>query len=443
MSHLQIKLTKPQSEFVQLQSECLYPLFTGGYGSGKSFTLGASSFLDALHSPNAWIGIYEPTYKLIVEVAMPYIVSFLEQYGIPYRMNKDEKVIVTDSNQLGNFRFRSMDDPSTIIGYEDYTSHVDEIDTLPKDKAQLVVDKIMGRCRQWPKGLPTDFMQWSDVTEQYEPRNKICFYSTPEGFNYTYSVWGKNTPESENYNPEYMHLKCKTSDNPFASQAYINNLTAKYTEEKAKAYLEGEWVNMVSGSVYYAYDRVAHDSKEEIKDGEVLHIGVDFNVCNMAGIVFVERNGGKTTHAVDEMIGLYDTPDLIDEIKTRYPNNQIICYPDSTGSGRDTTNASNSDIKQLRAAGFRVKARPKNPLVKDRVSCVNNAFSKQVLFVNSKNCPELVECLTQQAYDKNNKPDKSQDHDHPNDAFGYRCYYKFNRNTQPAQIIEFDFARRA
>lgn len=434
--NINLSLTKPQAEFIQLQQECLYPLFTGGYGSGKSYTMAISAFLDALHSPDAWVAIYEPTYGLIIDIAMPYIAQLLEIHNIPYQANKDEKVIITHSKQIGNFRFRSMDDPGKLVGYEVYSSHVDEIDTLDKDKASRVWDMIMGRCRQWPKNIPKKFMCFNEKTQQYEPRNKVCAYSTPEGFNFTYSVWAKNE------NPQYRHLKCKTEDNPFASQSYIDNLKEKYTEEKIKAYLEGEWVNLNSGTVYYAYDLHSHASQETIKTGENLYIGCDFNVANMSAVVFVKRDGGKTWHAVDEISGVLDTPDLVDEIQSRYPGHKIICYPDSSGSSRDTTNASTTDILQLKKAGFRVKAKSKNPLVKDRVACVNNAFSKRRLLINVSRCPNLVECLTQQAYDKGGRPDKSQGHDHLNDALGYAIYYEMNMKAQ-CQVINFDFARRA
>jgi hypothetical protein len=39
--------------------------------------------------------------------------------------------------------------------------------------------------------------------------------------------------------------------------------------------------------------------------------------------------------------------------------------------------------------------------------------------VNTDACPVLTESLEQQAYDNNGEPDKSTDHDHPNDAAGY------------------------
>jgi len=67
-----------------------------------------------------------------------------------------------------------------------------------------------------------------------------------------------------------------------------------------------------------------------------------------------------------------------------------------------------------------VKAVRANPLVKERVQSVNRLFEKGVLFINQDTCPETVEALEQQVYDRNGQPDKSQDIDHPLDALGYR-----------------------
>lgn len=98
----------------------------------------------------------------------------------------------------------------------------------------------------------------------------------------------------------------------------------------------------------------------------------------------------------------------------------IVCYPDSTGDHTHSTNASTSDIAQLRQAGFRVRANDTNPRVRNRVNAVNAAFSNARLYVDDINCPETARCLEQQAYNiTSGKPDKTAGHDHKNDSFGY------------------------
>jgi hypothetical protein len=273
----------------------------------------------------------------------------------------------------------------------------------------------------------------------------VCAYSTPEGFKFTYKTWGKNQKSDGSYiDPEYRHVKARTEDNPFVPQAYINNLKKKFSGPLIKAYLEGEWVNLTAGTVYYAYDIDHNNSEEEIIEKETLHIGMDFNVGNMCAAVFVSRNGGAEYHQVEEIHGLLDTPDIVSFIKEKWldKGHMIHVYPDASSKNRSSQNANADSLSQLKNAGFHVvKNNEKNPNVVDRVSCVNSAFTNRKLFVNATNCPNQVDCLTQQAYNKMGKPEKGNGLDDPNDAFGYFVNKKLNmRNT--FKLLNFSFAQR-
>lgn len=207
----------------------------------------------------------------------------------------------------------------------------------------------------------------------------------------------------------------------FLPPDYIQSLKDSYTEELISAYLMGEFVNLTSGTVYRNYKRALHRSMETIRDGEDLHIGQDFNVGNMASVVYVERPVGEKPgwHAVGELTGVLDTPDLITAIAAKWPGHKIHVYPDATGKSRKTVDASLSDIALLKQARFVVHARDSNPAVKDRINAVNTGYAKGRLWLNEKACPRYAEAQEQQAYDKNGLPDKTTGHDHLNDAGGY------------------------
>ena len=116
-------------------------------------------------------------------------------------------------------------------------------------------------------------------------------------------------------------------------------------------------------------------SRETIRTSEPLHIGLDFNVGQMAAVVFVLRDGDP--HAIDELTGLLDTPAMIAAIKARYEGHAIRVYPDATGGGRRSNNASESDIALLRAARFTVLAPSANPPVKNRVLAMNQLIHSE------------------------------------------------------------------
>lgn len=412
-----ISLTKCQMEFLQL--DCAFPAFFGGYGCGKSYLMSANAMFDAMHSASAVIGIYEPDYNLIRTVAVPYIERWLIEFGFTYNYNKQEHTLYTSSNQIGDFIFKSMDNPSVIVGYETYRSHVDELDTLTMDKAQEIWFKIMGRNRQRPEGVSSDHKKWSKKSKRMEHVNKISAYSTPEGFKFAYKTWVQDK------NPECKYVKGRTQDNPELTDAYIEQLKANYPEALIKAYMEGEFVNLNSGTVYNCYDRKAHESFENIRTGEPLYIGCDFNITNCSATVWVKREGGQQWHAVHELTGVYDTFEMARILKERFidKGHAVIMYPDASGHARKD-NATSSSIAILKGVGCMIRAKSKNPDVRDRIAATNRAFSQGRLYVNSSNCPTVANCFEQQSYDNNGEPDKGHGLDHQNDASTYPIAYE-------------------
>jgi PBSX family phage terminase large subunit len=420
---LDVSLTAPQAEFLSM--DCRYPLFTGGVGSGKSYAMIVSAFIDATHSPNATIAIYEPTFTHVRTIAVPKMMEFLTNQGIDFTYNKNEHQMELDCKQIGNFLFMSYDNPEMIVGFEAYRSHIDELDVVNEAQAQMAWNKIIARNRQNPKGLPESLMELNKSTGKYEAKNKVSVYSTPEGFKFTHKVWGTNKRSDGTWkNPEYKYTKVSSMSNPTLSEAYIQSLKDTYPGPLIEAYLNGDWVNMAAGTVYNCYNRIQHASTEKIRDGEQLYIGCDFNVTNQAATIWVKRNGGLEWHAVTELTGMYDTPEMIQTIKNRFAGHIINMYPDASGSARHTTNASVSDIALLKGAGFTVWARSKNPQVRDRVQATNNAFTQNRLKVNADLCPTVAKCFEQQAYDTNGNPDKKSGFDHQNDASTYPIAYE-------------------
>jgi hypothetical protein len=167
---------------------------------------------------------------------------------------------------------------------------------------------------------------------------------------------------------------------------------------------------------------------------------MDFNVTKMAATIAVWRNGNKELHVVDELKNIYDTPAMIKILKERFLGHHIICYPDASGVSRHSTNASVSDIALLQQAGFEIRAPRKNPLVKDRIIAVNQAFSSGKLYINKLLCPTVSDCLLQQAYSENGEPDKKSGKDHQNDATGYIIAYEMPVR-KPVIHIPVDYLR--
>lgn len=349
------------------------------------------------------VAYYLPTYPLIEDIAFERFPELCERKGWAYKLRKSNSPQI-EFPGAGKLIFRTMENPERIVGYEVAHSIVDELDTLAVDKARRVWSKIIARNRQ-----------------KCGMRNTVGVVTTPEGFRFVYDRWVKNGK------PGYALFKARTIDNAAnLPENYISDMQDTYSAAELAAYLEGEFVNLTAGSVYAEFDRKLNASTEQIKPKETLHIGMDFNVTNMAAVVHVLR--GDDPHAVAELTGVFDTPSMIKILKERFAEHSIMVYPDASGDSRKSVNASASDISLLSAARFRVCANSTNPRVKDRVLSVNAMIhrgGKRRYHINIQACPQLVESFEKQAYDKNGEPDKTAGFDHILDAAGYFLVYRY------------------
>lgn len=400
---MSIDVLPHQAEF--LKSNFRHTGLIGGFGCGKSHAGTWKTITKKLAMPNIDVAYYLPTYPLIKDIAYGKFTEALEQINIKYQLNKTDKEIITD---YGRIIFRSMDNPDLIVGYEVGYSLVDEADILPKEKMIAVMKKIMARNRAVYLGN----------------NNATDFVSTPEGFRFLYEFFVTKSSKDKNL------IKAKTKSNPFLPDDYIKSLEDEYTPSELEAYLNGEFVNLTAGTVYNEYNRDSNHTDREVKQGETIHVGVDFNIGKMAGIIVVIDNGSP--RAVDEVVNAYDTKDLSQKLVDKYKGYRIIAYPDASGRNRKTS-ASKTDIEILKSFGIIVKALPFNPPVKDRVNTMNKMFFSRKLMVNKFNCPKLTDCLEQLPY-KNGEPDKTLDLDHPTDALGYMIWYHYGRNKFKAKI---------
>lgn len=376
-----------------------FPAFVGGFGSGKTAAAIARAMALKTQFKECDVAYYLPSYQLVEDIAFRRFPDLCERKGWAYRVNKQSKHI--EFPNAGRIIFRTMDNPALIVGYEVAHSIIDELDTLPTEKAREVWNKVIARNRQ-----------------KCPIANTVAVATTPEGFRFVYERWVKNKADG------YVLFKARTIENEKnLMPGYIDNLKNTYPTNLLSAYLDGEFVNLTAGSVYPDFDRKLNASEESINAGEALHIGMDFNVTNMSAIVHVLRN--DKPHAVMEFTGVFDTPAMAGLLKSRYAGHKLYVYPDASGNSRKSVNASESDLSILRQHGFTVMVNPSNPPVKDRVNAMNKMIGERSYRVHPDNCPQLVESLEKQCYDKNGEPDKSAGFDHVLDAAGYMVAYRY------------------
>ena len=383
-----------------------------GYGGGKTYAAARKAVLLATLNPGFDGIITEPTFPLLTQVMFPELKKALEYFEIEYRFNKVESIFycIIEGKET-RIICGSMENYERLVGINAAWIVCDEFDTSKSTVAYDAYIKLLGRLRA---GIVRQFV----------------IVSTPEGFKAMYRIFVKEDDESKRL------IKARTTDNKHLPQDYIETLKSQYPENLLNAYINGEFVNLTSGTVYTEFDRVTCDTDVTWNGREALHIGLDFNVTNMSAIVSVIRKG--VCYDVDEITGGYDTPSIINSIQERYQQCQINIYPDASGKNRNAQGASESSIQLLKQAGFQIYAKNKNPFVKDRILAMNNSFTKRQHFVNVKRCPMHAANLEQQVYNTAGEPDKAAGNDHTNDANGYLIHYKYpviKPTTTAARLI--------
>lgn len=398
-----IELLKHQHEFIKSTKQ--HSVIVGGFRSGKTYA-GVIKTIKKLieiyqqtKTPSN-VAYYLPTYALVRGIAYPEFRKQLQVFNIEFQLKETHHEISTD---YGTIIFKSMEDPSSIMGFEVGYSLIDEIDRVHRNKVEEAFHNIIARNS-------------AQTQSEYNPTD---FVSTPEGFGFLYNFWKDN-----NENNKVELIRARTENNPYIHPEFVQSLKDQYSEHKLLAYLDGEFVNMTSGSVFSDYDINKHHTDKEVTESDVLHIGMDFNITNMSAVVHLFEGG--IAYAVDEFTRYYDTHDLCQAIKQRYPMHRINIYPDASGNNRRS--AGESDFTEIRKFKFNLLSLSKNSLVKDRVNTTNMTFRQGKYLVNKNKCPNYSEALMQLAY-KNNEPDKSSGFDHLTDAGTYYINYIFN-NTR-------------
>lgn len=376
-----------------------------GFGSGKSYAVARKAVMLSMANAGCDSIVCEPTHPLLVQILIPEMKNALAFFGVKYEYKSGEGIFYCIIKGLETrIICKSMENYDRLIGIN--ASHVilDEFDVTKKELAMNAYIKLLGRIRVGTV-------------------RQMVIVSTPEGYNAMYQIFIEEADESKRL------IKAKTTDNYHLPQDYIDTMRSQYPPELIDAYLNGEFTNLTSGTVYTQFDRTMNDTSMEDDMMSDLHIGIDFNVSAMSAIVHLVKD--QHSFAIAEHIDLFDTPELIQVLGETYRGRKIICYPDAAGNARKTVQASQSDINLLKQAGFTVRANTKNPSIMDRVNGLNsmycNSLGERKAFVNTNKCPKLTKALEQQSYDENtNMPDKKNGHDNKGlDATGYFHAFMF------------------
>lgn len=346
---------------VRMHPEIPYIFLIGGFGCGKSYTdVQLCLFLYQCYkdSPTAvQIGVFGVTIKLLKQTVIADLERAFDAAGIPYKDNSQAGTLT-----VGNiiFVYLAMQYPDDIYAFNFTCCLVDEIDELPPEKVLAVVKAVQERNRVV---MPAN--RYFDSREPF-----VFFSTTAQGMGGTYNLVKKFDKEKV----PYAIIRGRTEDNTSISKQQLALLRKLYTEDEARAYLDGEFVNLTTGRVYYVFERKKHMCMRfPIQPSDVIYVGQDFNSGFNASCEIICR--GDKMFIIDSHHWL-DMGQGLQKLRELYPQNRIIMIPDA--SGKEIMQGWREEANKYQ---IELHWNNRNASITERVMAINKAFMLGQLYV--------------------------------------------------------------
>lgn len=390
-----------QVQFLDLfdQSACKYVAYRGGIGAGKTW-IGAHYALEqAARSPEVRGFIGANTYPQLWQSTLTGLYEVAAAYGVPIHPKTPESAAKKKVLYLWNqveVLCRSAENEGYKLwdGFKVGWWWLDEA----KDMDQGAYRTI---CERHRDGRVDRLQGWMTAS--------------PSGLN-----WFGEIEED----PDVRVVIADSRQNPFLPSDYVPTLLSKMSAEMVDQQIGGKVINVNKGECYPNFSKLENVGSFSRGAGEQF-IGIDFNVDPGMHAYLIEVRGVDVFVLDEIFIRSGDTPALVKEMTSRY-GTEIPLVPDAAGAQRHTTGT--SDHKILREAGFKLKNRPANPPIKDRINAVNgrilNGHKERHLFVDA-GCKLLIKDLQQCTWEILLKASYKGPLTHPGAAVGYPIHLKF------------------
>ncbi len=396
-----------------VQSKALTKALITGFGGGKT-SIGAHEILkhSAIDNSIPHMAV-SPSFPMAKKTVIPAIMEALEEHydpplvkGKDYKYNKTDHIF-TIKPWNGIIYIGSASNPDSLKGPNLGSFWLDEPGLMDEQAYKFMLSR-----RRHPK---------AKLLQGY-------LTGTPEGLNWLYDIC-----EGEKKPSDFELIRGKTSDNIHLPQTFIDDLMEQYDEQLVKAYMDGLFVNLLSGSAYYAYSEA-----ESVIDvftpnfNRPILIGMDFNYDPMCAIIAQEAYINNKLHLIvfDEFyLRNCDTDAACERIIDKYGEKSMyVMYPDPSCHNNTGHGAGKSDAKMIKNtfAGleFRfVNNSNKQIKRKDRLNAVNkglktaNGERRILLTKNIKKLREDMRKITMEEYLNSNYDDPMLGH--ISDALGY------------------------
>jgi hypothetical protein len=273
------------------------------------------------------------------------------------------------------------------------------------------------------------------------------FIGTPQGFNHFHEL-----VESAKDQPDWEAFQYTTAQGGNVTPTELESAAQELDERTYRQEFEANFETLGVGRAYYAFDRAHTVRNVGFNAQRVLCWSLDFNMNPMCSVLAQVHDSGVMV--LEEMImpdsnTLAACEEFLSRTEKYFTGTPVaVCvYGDSTGDQRRTS-ASRTDWQIVKEFFNRYRDRfqvtfavpSSNPLVKDRVNCVNAKLRNhagQYRLLISATCKQLIKDFEQVCWktDPHGNPlvelDKSDPmRTHVSDALGYLVAREFPMRAQ-------------
>jgi hypothetical protein len=381
-------------------------IHVAGYASGKTFgdCALALNLVRRYHAHEVSIGIGATSQIFLKKTLLNDLFRLFNRFGIPYDFNAQTGIIQVDRMQ---FMCIGTEQPDLIYGYNYHAFINDEIDELPHQKALDSRKAISERTR----------LVFPDGRQPFE-----LYSSTAQGYKGLYQIVSEMQEKGE----PHVLIRGETIAAVKAgilSRKKYDSWVRMYNENERLAFLEGRFVNLNTGRVYYDYDDDMNRMKVEpfrVQSDDVIHVGQDLNTGYSMGTAYVKRiwNGRPRLFVVAEWSfpNIGHAPKIM---RQAFRDNEICWYPDA--SGREIMAGYKAEIREQ---DIEMRLAKRNPSRVDRIFVMNKMFHDQLLFL-FPHIKRLSMALKVRQYDDKGDAEKGKGPDapdHPCDSAEYAAW---------------------
>jgi hypothetical protein len=272
--------------------------FIGGLGSGKTFADIAKG-LRYCQQPKR--GFYGPrgclaaiNYPVLKDVVLPQFFEMVDGTDLLLDYSKQEKkALLVPFNDAGEpdrslvgkggmgateVLFRSLDQPNWMRGLELSWFGIDEGRHLTIEAWNV----LYGRLRQ----------------QGYKHGGWVC--STPNGFDWMWTVFH---PDSKKAIKGAKWYGAPTFDNrDHLPEAYIDSLVATYEGRFLRQEVYGEFVGVVDGAVFFAFDMRRHTGRYTFDPEQDLYSFWDFGMGDLGVVEYAQLEWVESPRVKNELL---------------------------------------------------------------------------------------------------------------------------------------------